>query len=165
MITVKRLIDIYNLEAHPEGGFYREMYRDEGVIQEESLPAKVKGERNYSTFIYFLLPPGHISKFHKIKSDEIWHFYLGGPLQIVEIDLEGKLIQTVLGNDILKGHKLHHVVPAGHWFGARLMPETGFSLAGCTVSPGFDFEDFKIGDREKLINNFPRHEDTILVMT
>lgn len=159
-LSVRRLIQHLRLRPHPEGGFYRETYRSSERI---TLP---NGRRRHvSTAIYFLLPRGNISRFHRIQSDEIWHFHLGGPLEIVEIDSRGKPRRTLLGSCLSKGHVLQHVVPAGRWFGAKPIRRTAFALVSCTVSPGFDFADLDLGDRTTLLKRFPKARREILKLT
>ena len=124
----------FKLNPHPEGGHY---------VQSYASPR--------STAIHFLLTSQDISKIHRLKSDEIWHFYFGGPLTIVEIATNGKTITTVLGQDFPKGEKFQHTVKAGHWFGAFCNEDTPFIFFGCTMAPGFKFEDFEIAKREDVI--------------
>ncbi|HEV8129744.1 MAG TPA: cupin domain-containing protein [Acidobacteriota bacterium] len=164
-ITFAELIELYQLKPHREGGFYRETYRARGVIPKKALPDRFGGQRCYSSAIYFLLPQGSKSRLHRIHSDEMWHFYLGDPLTIVQIHLNGKVEQVTLGHDVKSGHTVQHVVPAGHWFGAY--PNTGgrFSFVGCTVAPGFDFADFEMGKRRDLLKQFPKAKDVIEYLT
>ena len=153
---IDKLVKKFNLLSHPEGGFYAETYRSEGLIDNRSLPSNMKaGFRNYSTGIIFLLPNGEKSRFHRIKSDEMWHFYLGGPMSVVEIHDNGKVFETVLGRDIDNGELLQYVVPANCWFGSFPHDSTEFSLVGCTVSPGFDFHDFELADKLDLLSKYP----------
>ena len=159
--TAQALIERYGLQPHPEGGYYRETYRSAAKIH----PPGYSGERHFSTGIYFLLPQGAVSRFHRIKSDEMWHFYLGGPLTLVQIDAQGGIATVVLGSDWQAGHQLQHVVPAGHWFGGFPNPDSTYSLVGCTVSPGFDFADFEMGQREALLRRFPHAQDYIRKLT
>lgn len=147
------IIDHYSLFPHPEGGFYRETYRDELVIPASDLPAGFAGPRSVCTSILYLLPQGAVSKLHRIRSDELWHFHLGGPLKIVELQKDAPPRETILGPDFKAGHTVWHRVPAGVWFGAY--PLGDFTLAGCTVSPGFDFADFEMGNLDKLAAEFP----------
>lgn len=133
-------ISILNLQLHPEGGFYRETYRSPQEISFFGF----EGKRNLGTSIYFLLKAGQRSALHRIKSDELWYFHDGGPLDIIEIDENGKEISTRLGKNILQGEVLQHVVNANRWFGARLPEGSDFCLVGCQVSPGFDFRDFEL---------------------
>lgn len=160
-ITIDALIQHFQLAPHPEGGFFRETYRDRGVIPHNALPKRFAGERNYSTAIYFLLPEGQRSRLHRITADEAWHFYLGDPLVVVEIGPNGTTRETTLGSDVLAGQHVQHVVPAGHWFGAYPATGSRFSLVGCTVAPGFDFADFTMGERAALLQQFPQARDVI----
>lgn len=148
------------MQPHPEGGFYRESYRSAGLISSLCLP-EFNGDRHYSTAIYFLLQKGDYSAFHKIKSDECWHFYEGGTLLIHVIDKEGDYSCIQLGRKIDKGELLQFVVPANHWFASEPAPGTEFSLAGCTVAPGFDFADFEMADAEKLLKKYPQSHSLI----
>lgn len=157
-ISVEEIINHYNLHPHPEGGYFAETYRAEGIITGSSLCEGMEGKRNYSTAIYFLLPEGKKSHLHRIKSDEIWHFYLGGPLKLIQISPEGKLDEIILGKNIKNGHVLQHVVPAGHWFGATPLEDSEYSFVGCTVAPGFDFSDFELANATDMVNLFPIHE-------
>ena len=153
---LKRLIRNYKLKAHPEGGYFRESYRSTGTIPAAALDGSFIGPRSYSTAIYFLLPEGSISRLHRIKSDEIWHFYLGGPLNLAQIMPDGRVVSVTLGRDIKAGQEFQHVVPAGCWFGASPSPGSGFSFVGCTVAPGFDFADFELARPAKLLAQFPQ---------
>lgn len=164
-VTANDLIKIYDLQPHPEGGFFRETYRDDSVIPKQGLPEKFNGPRHFSTAIYFLLPAGAKSSLHRILSDEVWHFYLGDPLTVVEIDSTGKVIKTILGRDVLRGQKVQHVVMAGHWFGAYPNDGGTFSFVGCTVAPGFDFADFEMAKREDLLKVFPHAREVIERLT
>jgi predicted cupin superfamily sugar epimerase len=160
-IMVDALVELYNMKPHPEGGFYAETYRSSGKIMDGTEQHKYKGERSYSTGIYYLLPNGARSKLHRIASDEMWHFYLGGPMTIVELTPKGELMETVLGPDVLNGQKVQHVVPAGNWFGGFPLDDTDFSFVGCTVAPGFDFADFEFGNIEALLKEYPKAKPLI----
>ncbi len=160
-ISVKKIIGLLNLEPHPEGGYFKETYKS----LKKSRFVRFVGKRSYSTAIYFLIPSGQKSSLHRIKSDEIWHFYLGGPIAIVEINPKGKVIKTVLGSNLAKGEVLQHVVPAGVWFGAYPNFGTEYALVGCTVAPGFDFKDFELGDKRGLLKKFPNAEEEIELLT
>lgn len=155
----KDWISKLDLLAHPEGGHYKEVYRSEETIISQALPSRFSGDRSCATSIYYLLKRGEFSKFHRIKSDEIWHFYAGSPMQIIHIDIEGKLVKRQLGIDIENETIPQLLVCAGDWFAAQSLGD--YSLVGCTVSPGFDFADFEIADRKKLISAFPQHQKTI----
>lgn len=153
------------LESHVEGGAFREVYRSDMVLPQDSLSATHKGDRNASTSIYFLLEYGEYSAFHKIASDEVWHFYDGAGVIIYEINVSGELIIHKLGKDIDKGESPQVVITAGSWFGSRVEVENGYALCGCTVAPGFDFNDFELADRQLLIQQHPRYEKLIKELT
>ena len=163
--TVHELVDLYKLERHPEGGFFKETYRSEGKIEGSLLPEGMSGSRSFATAIYFLIPEENKSCLHRILSDEIWHFYIGGSLTLVQIFQDGRLETTVLGADLDSGQKLQHVVPAGCWFGAYANSGAPYAFVGCTVSPGFDFLDFEMGEREHLIETYPHLASTIVQFT
>lgn len=164
-LTAKEIIKHFNLLPHVEGGFYKEVYRSKELIASNALPARFAGNRNFSTAIYFLLEQGNFSAFHKIKSDECWHFYAGGCLEIFVIDAMGKLEIIKLGSDIKNNENFQYVVPANCWFASAPAPGVSFSFVGCTVSPGFDFADFELAKKEELIGCYPQHEDVILKLT
>ena len=157
----------YVLASHPEGGYFRETYRAAGTIAKDALPAGFTGDRVFATSIYYLLKADQVSMLHRLRSDELWHFHAGDALEIVDLAPEGPLTTTVLGPAVDNGESLQAVVPAGHWFGARLVsPRAGaYALVGCTVAPGFDFADFQIADRENLLDEFPQHAEVIRAMT
>lgn len=158
-------IDKLKLTPHPEGGYFREIYRSEEKILKLHLPGRFYGDRNFSTSIFYLLSDKEFSRFHKIKSDELWHFYSGECLVIYEIDREGKLIENKLGLQIENGESPQIIIKAGNWFAAKLQTDSGYCLAGCTVSPGFHFEDLEMADRKKLIELFPEHKNVITNLT
>lgn len=159
------LIQTFNLQPHPEGGYFKETYRSEGKILTNDPPHHFPNHRNYSTAIYFLIEDTNFSALHRIKSDEIWHFYAGDALEVIEIDLEGNLIKTQVGNDLKNGQTFQYMVKAGHWFGSRVLKGGEFSFVGCTVSPGFDFNDFELAIRSELIDLFPQHAQVITELT
>ncbi|MCW3091267.1 MAG: cupin protein [Ferruginibacter sp.] len=158
LITAKKLVEKFTLSRHPEGGYFKENYRSLEIIPKAFLPKRFNGERSYSTAIYFLLEENDFSAFHKIKSDECWHFYAGQTLWIHVIHLNGKLEVIKLGNDLLKGELFQAVVPAECWFAAEPAPGTSYSFVGCTVAPGFDFSDLELGERTELLKQFPQHK-------
>ena len=159
-------IEKYNLQPHPEGGYYAETYRSGDMIDKHALQSRFGGSRSYSTGIYFLLEKGDFSAFHRIASDEMWHFYAGEALDIFVIDPEtGKLQMIRLGADPEKGETFQAVVPAGTWFASRPAEGSSYALVGCTVAPGFDFEDFEMADRSALSSDFPQHHDLITALT
>lgn len=150
---------------HPEGGFFKETYRSEELLPGKHLPERFSGDRNISTSIYFLLENEQCSKLHRIKSDEMWHFYEGCGLIIYAIDAKGILTENKLGLNCDEGESPQVLIKAGDWFGARLNKPGTYCLAGCTVSPGFHFEDFEMGNREKLLESFPEHAEIIKLLT
>ena len=162
--TAEELINRLELVKHPEGGWYRETYRSGESIQVTALADRFTGDRSVCTAIYFLLQSGDISALHRIKSDEIWHFYLGVPLTVHVITPGGRYYPLLLGPDMSAGETFQCIVPAGCWFGAEVCQE-GYSLVGCTVAPGFDFADFEMGSREKLLKQFPDQYVIIQLLT
>lgn len=162
---VKSWIAKLKLVPHPEGGYYRQTYRSDLVIPRASLPRGFSGSRAVSTAIYFLLHGTDFSAFHRLRSDEMWHFYAGGILAVHVIDPGGGYSGIRLGNHPDSGEVFQAVVKAGCWFGSRLEDPNSFALAGCTVSPGFDFEDFEMGKRTELQAKFPQHKRLIEQLT
>lgn len=158
MPTVESLIKKFKMVPHPEGGYYARTYQSEGNISIECLGGGFTGNRPFSTAIYFLLEKGNFSAFHRIKSDECWHFYTGETLLIHVIDLAGKLVTVKLGSKIEKEEIFQYVVPAGYWFASEPAPHTSFSFTGCTVAPGFDFEDFELAHSAGLVKQYPQHK-------
>ena len=143
------------LAPHPEGGFYRETYRANEMIPASALPSRYAGRRSFSTAIYFLLRSGEVSRFHRLRSDEAWHFYDGSPLRLHVFERGGKYSAPVLGPKKGRASRFQLVVPKGAWFGAEVTERDSFSLIGCTIAPGFDFADFELGRRADLIRRFP----------
>jgi predicted cupin superfamily sugar epimerase len=163
MISAEELIARFDLQKHPEGGYFKESYRSEEIISQEALPSRYKGDRSFSTSIYFLLPSGTVSRLHRIASDEVWHFYLGGPLELLQLSTDGKMEKVILGQDLVSGQKVQHAVPAGYWFGARPAAGSAYSFVGCTVAPGFDFGDFELANPDELCRSFPALKQDILL--
>lgn len=160
-VAAAEWIERLDLLPHPEGGWFRETYRAPFVLPYDLLEkAGFNGARHVSTAIYFLLEQGQRSLLHRLRSDEIWHFHTGGPLEIVELTNSGGVRVTRLGLDLRAGETLQHVVPAGTWFGARPCAETVYTLVSCTVSPGFDFQEFEFADRDALLQSHP-HPDAL----
>lgn len=153
------LVRELQLKPHPEGGWYRETYRSRAGLRTP------RGRRSLCTAILYLLEEGQVSRLHRIKSDELWHFYAGGPLRVSALGPGGRLETALLGPDPAAGHAPQALVPAGRWFGAAPEKGAGYSLVGCTVSPGFDFRDFELGSREELLKRFPRAAKIIRELT
>jgi len=165
MLNSKEWIQKLKLTPHPEGGYFNEVYRSTELINKSALPERYKSDRCFGTSIYFLLESGQFSSFHKLKSDETWHFYYGIPIDIYILSVHGNLEIVTLGNNIFRGEQLQYTIPKNHWFGAAPRGDNHFSLVGCTVYPGFDFLDFELGNRKDLIKMFPYHTDVILQLT
>ena len=164
-VSSGQLIEPYQMIPHPEGGYYKETYRSNEVIQEECLPIRFRGERVFSTAIYFLLEGEQFSAFHKIQSDELWHFYAGVPLNIYVIDPSGNFELLTLGSNLSNGEVFQAIVRAGQWFASQPVEKDKFSFVGCTVAPGFDFEDFELAKQEELIACYPAHQQLIMELT
>lgn len=160
-MTVHQIVQLLDLQPHPEGGFYKEVYRSNGFISQACLPADFQGDRNFSTSIYYMLQKGDFSAFHRIKSDEIWHYYYGGEILLHLLHPAGEYQLMVLGNNITNGARFQLVIPAGVWFAAEPAQGNDFTLAGCTVAPGFDFADFELANSNKLMQQFPDHQELI----
>jgi predicted cupin superfamily sugar epimerase len=154
-------ISALKLEPHPEGGFYSRTYVSDEQLPAASLPARFGTDRSISTAIYFLLEGSDYSAFHRIKSDELWHFYTGGGLHIYVIHPDGSGEVLLLGNDLTNGYRFQQVVKAGCWFASKPASENSFSLVGCTVAPGFDFADFEMASKEQLLQQYPQHQQWI----
>ena len=156
-MTARHYIEYLQLQPHPEGGYYKESYRSKTKIAAECLPKDIDGDRSYSTAIYFLLQQGDFSAFHKIKSDECWHFYEGGTLLIHTL-ADGRYNCIRLGRNIQEGEVFQYVVPAGAWFASEPAASSFFTLVGCTVAPGFDFDDFEMANKDYLLQQYPHHK-------
>jgi predicted cupin superfamily sugar epimerase len=154
-----------SLQPHPEGGYYRQTYRADLVLAKESLPHEFSGPRPASTAIYFLLEGENFSAFHRLRSDEVWHFYVGSPLVVDVIETDGRLSKIELGNDPEAGEALQAVVKAGCWFASSVKDGKSFALVGCTVTPGFDFADFELAKRGELSRRYPDYRDRIKKLT
>jgi len=165
MTQKEEIIKTLQLNPHPEGGYFRETYRSEGMISRKELGDKYSGERNISTCIYFLLTSESFSAFHRIVQDEAWHFYDGSPLFLHMISPKGDYIKVTIGRNYEKGEVPQFVVPGGTWFAADVAHEDSFSLLGCTVAPGFDFADFEMGRQDRLLKNFPTCSEVIRELT
>ena len=163
--TAQHWIRHLRLQPHPEGGWYRETYRAKEGIAQAALPSRYRGPRAFSTAIYFLLAGREFSAFHRLHSDELWHFYHGAPFLVVDLAPDGKLTEHKLGLHPGRGELPQILVPRGHWFAARITSRRGFTLLGCTVAPGFDFADFEMAERAQLCAQFPRHTKLITSLT
>ena len=161
MSITNQLIQKYNLEPHPEGGWYTQTYKSNEQIAADALPERFGANRSFSTAIYFLLEKGNFSAFHRIKSDECWHFYAGDPLLIYIIEQNGELKVISIGNDFKKGQSFQYVVPANCWFASRPAPKSEYCFVGCTVSPAFEFDDLELANATELSVVYPQHKSFI----
>lgn len=160
MKTAAYWIKKLELEKHPEGGWFREIYLSDDIVPQTGLPSSFRGERSFATSIYYLLEGTDFSAFHRLKSDEIWHYYAGtSAIEILSLE-KGKLKKYLVGNDPEKGETFQVIVPKNTWFAAHLANSEGYALAGCTVSPGFHFEDFELAD-SRLLKEYPDLRDEI----
>ncbi|MGB0694463.1 MAG: cupin domain-containing protein [Rhodospirillaceae bacterium] len=163
----KALIDALGLIPHPEeGGWFRETWRAADSIAGTALPGRYQGaDRSHGTCIYYLLTPETVSALHLLQSDEIFHFYLGDPVEMLQLFPDGTTKMTVLGSDVFGGHVVQHLVPQGVWQGSRLQPGGEVALMGCSVAPGFDFADYTHGDRAALTKAYPKVAEAIAALT
>jgi len=160
-----RIIEQLQLLPHPEGGWYREVYRSDEILLPASLPDRYSTAHCFSTSIYFLLEKDDFSAFHRISSDETWHFYKGSPVIIYCLFSDGSFSQVILGNNLDEGQVLQYTITRNCWFAARNQDINSFSLVGCTVSPGFDFSDFELGQQQSLFSLFPHKKELISSLT
>ncbi|MDP4115383.1 MAG: cupin domain-containing protein [Bacteroidota bacterium] len=164
-LQAEKYIELLDLQKHPEGGYFKEIYRSAEYYEAKLLPGRYSGDRTFSTSIYFLLEGTNVSRFHRLKSDETWHFYDGSTVIIYVLDQLGKLSQICLGKNLELGETLQVTIEKGCWFGAALKEDSSFCLIGCTVSPGFEFDDFELAKREFLVDNYPQYKEIITRLT
>ena len=166
MVTANDVIKTLDLKPLPgEGGYFRETYRSEMTIAAAALPSEYGGDRDVSTSIYYLLTPDTFSAIHRVKSDEVFHFYAGDPVEMLQLHADGRGQTVIIGNDMAAGHEPQLVVPGGLWQGCRLIPGGKWALMGCTVAPGFDYADFTAANRAELIATYPDHAKLITALT
>jgi hypothetical protein len=165
MTNAAKWIERLGLVPHPEGGYYREAYRCAEGVAKSALPARFDGDRAFCTAIYFLLQGEDFSALHRIKQDEVWHFYDGAALTVHVLDEAGEYSALRLGRDPDAGERPLGVVPAGRLFGASVSDGRSWSLVGCTVAPGFDFADFEMPRRDELCRLYPQHRSLIERLT
>ena len=158
-MTADEIIRKLDLKPHPEGGYYRETYRGSSPIPGLNPP------KFFSTAIYYMFTPGAVSKFHRLVSDEIFHFYDGDPSLWVWLTSKGEMKKIILGANLEKGEVPQMIIPAGTWFAGRLAPEGRYCLMGTTVAPGFDFSDLQFASRDELLRLCPSAEKEILALT
>lgn len=161
MNTAKFWIQHLDLKPHPEGGFYKEEYRSNIEVSTDDLPVGYKSSRRLVTGIYYLLRSNDISRMHRLRSDELWYFHAGSPITIHYIDTEGKKHKHILGTHPEKAEKFSALIPGGCLFCAEVHEPDSFSLVSCLVSPGFEFDDFEMFEKDDLIQVYPKHADLI----
>jgi predicted cupin superfamily sugar epimerase len=160
-----QLIELLNLKKHPEGGFFRETYRCEESVARDGLPARYSDKRSFGTCIYYLITSDTFSCMHRVSSDEIFHFYLGDPLEMLQLFPDGSSKVIKVGSNLLAGQSPQVLIGQGVWQGSRLAPGGKFALIGATVAPGFDFADYEEGSREELLKLCPDQKDLIIALT
>jgi uncharacterized protein len=166
MLTAEEIIEQLRLRPHPiEGGYFVETYRSSLTLPASALPAAYSGDRFAATAIFYMLTPGTFSALHRLPGDEMFHFYLGDPVETFLLREDGSSNLVTLGHDLASGMLLQHNVPGGVWQGSRLLPGGAFALLGTTMSPGFDYADYESGSRGSLVARFPQHRDRILSLT
>jgi uncharacterized protein len=159
---VKRLLALEPLE--PEGGCFAETYRSHAMLAAGTLPG-LDAPRPLATAIYYLLEPGTCSALHRLRADELFHFYLGDAVEMLQLGpgADGRSLR--LGGDLVAGERPQAVVPAGAWHGTRLVAGGRWALLGTTVAPGFDVADFELGRRADLVARWPGHRALIEALT
>lgn len=161
----KYYISKLKLRPHPEGGYYREVYRSGEILEKDKLPERYSGKRAFSTSIYFMLEGEEISSFHRIKSDETWHFYDGSVVKIYILADDGQISEILLGKNLENMELLQVTIKKNSWFGAEVTDKGSFALLGCTVAPGFEYDDLEIGSRRLLLGMYPHQENIIKKLT
>jgi uncharacterized protein len=165
-MTSDEIKKLLNLAPHPcEGGFFRRTWSSEEVIPQAALPARYSAGRYAGTCIYYLLEPDTFSEMHRLISDEIFHFYYGDPVEMLQLLPGGSGRTVILGNDLAHGQHPQLIAPKNIWQGSRLVPGGKVALFGCTVSPGFDFADYEPARRDALLREYPRYADLISALT
>jgi uncharacterized protein len=166
MLTAEHIRDLLKMKPLPvEGGYFAETYRSKDELAASALPGGYPGERAISTAIYYMLTPDTFSALHRLRGDEIYHFYLGDPVEMLQLKPGGTGEAVLLGQDVAAGMRLQHVVPGGTWQGARLAPGGKFALMGTTMAPGFDLQDYEGGNRAELIAQYPQYSALITWLT
>ena len=163
-LTPQQIIEHLNLEPLlPEGGYFRRSYSSADVLPVSGLPERYHSDKRAGTAIYYLLTsePDSFSALHRLPTDEVYHFYLGDPVELLLLTPDGKAQTVMLGEELLSGQHVQFVVPGGVWQGSRLLPGGEFALMGTTMAPGYEQRDFRLGDPGMLIERWPEHEELI----
>jgi len=162
MDTAEKIIELYGMEPLPfEGGYYVETYRTDAKVQKANLPPGYPSARNFCSEILYLLTADTCSRLHRVRSDEIFHFYLGDSVKILNLFADGTKRVINLGPNILNDQQIQIIVPKGTWQGALIEEPGKFALMGCTVAPAFDFEDFQMADRQQILDQYPNEHELI----
>ena len=164
-LTADEIKEILHLVPHFEGGSYRRTYESEEKIAQGALDGRYTGERHTGTAIYYLLEPDSFSELHRLKSDEIFHFYLGDPVEMLQLYPDGSSAIFILGPDLAAGQQVQLVVPSGVWQGTRLIGDGKLALLGCTVTPGFDYADYRNATYAELAAKWPAQAERIKALT
>jgi uncharacterized protein len=166
MLTANDIIQRLELAPLPvEGGFFRETYRSRLTIPSEALPPGYDGNRQASTAIYYFLTPDMCSNLHRLTGDEIFHFYLGDPVEMLQLHPDGTGELIIIGSKLAAGMRPQVLVPAGSWQGSRLVSGGQFALMGATMAPGFEFADYTTATRNELAERYPQFAELIYVLT
>jgi uncharacterized protein len=165
MVTAEQIRELLQMRPHPiEGGYFAETYRGAPVVPQSLLPG-YPGDRAISTAIYYLLTPDTFSAMHRVRGDEMFHFYLGDPVEMLQLKADGSGEAILLGQDIAAGMRLQHTVLGGVWQGSRVRAGGKYALLGTTMAPGFEYEDYETGQRQDLIARYPDFSHRITVLT
>jgi uncharacterized protein len=165
MLTAEQIRELLQMRPHPiEGGYFAETYRGSPMLPQSLLPG-YPGDRAISTAIYYLLTPDTFSLMHRVRGDEMFHFYLGDPVEMLQLTPDGSGEVIVLGQDIAAGMRLQHTVTGGVWQGSRVRAGGKYALLGTTMAPGFEYEDYETGQRQDLIARYPDFSHLITSLT
>ncbi len=166
MLSADRVRSLLGLVPHPdEGGDFVETYRSDDIVTADALPRRYASPRTLGTAIYYLVTPDGSSVMHRLRSDEVFHFYLGDPVEMLQLFPDGTGRLVVLGPDLERGMQPQAVVPSGVWQGARLIDGGAWALLGTTVAPGFDHADYEAGRRDDLVEAYPQFQELIVALT
>jgi uncharacterized protein len=163
---IERIIQQFHLEELPlEGGLFSQTYRSDDVLPAQTLDGRYNEEKPAGTAIIYLLLPGDFSALHRLPTDEIYHFYLGDPVELLQLYPDGSSQKVILGQDIFAGQKVQHVAPRGAWQGSHLTAGGRFALLGTTMAPGYTSRDYEGGLRDELVKIYPAQAALINQLT
>lgn len=165
-MTAEELIELLRLEPLTfEGGYFQRNYYSNELLPQSHLPERYQSDHTFGSAIYYLLTKNTFSEFHSLLSDETYHFYMGDPIELIELHPNSECTTTILGNDLAAGQKLQHTVLRGTWQASYVRPGGNFALLGCTVSPSFEMSDWIKGNWETLLRSHPKHHQIIMRLT